>query len=69
MDRGLLYHGEDLRELLAEMDEGLPEAIYLRVHHTLRAITFETPSEFGLDLRVAAQVRCIETALERSGVR
>ena len=68
MDRGLLFHGGDLLELLEEMDEGLPEAIYLRVHHAVTALTFETPSEFGLDLRVAAQVRCIEAALRLTGL-
>lgn len=69
MDRGLLFHGEDLAELLEEMGEGLPEAIYLRVHHAPSVITFETPSEYGLDVRVAAQVRCIETALKSAGLR
>jgi hypothetical protein len=68
MDRGLLYHGGDLEELLGEMEEGLPEAIYLRVHHAPAVITFETPSEFGLDARVAAQVRCIDAALAACGL-
>jgi len=68
MDRGLLFHGEDLHDLMAEMDDGLPEAIYLRAHHAPRVITFETPSEFGLDLRVAAQVCCIDRALKLSGL-
>ena len=68
MERGLLFHGEDLADLVAEMDEGLPEAIYLRAHLAASAITFETPSEYGLDLRVAAQVRCIEAALGQIGL-
>jgi len=68
MDRGLLFHGEDLRELLEEMEEGLPEAIYLRVHHAPAVLTFETPSEFALDQRVTAQVRFVEAALQRCGL-
>jgi hypothetical protein len=50
------------------MDEGLPEAIFLRIHHAASVLTFETPSEYGLDMRVAAQVRCIEAALGQIGV-
>ena len=68
MERGLLFHGGELGELLEKMDEGLPEAIYLRVHHAVTVLTFETPSEFGLDVRVAAQVRCIDTALKWTGL-
>jgi hypothetical protein len=68
MDRGLLFHGEDFADLVAEMDEGLPEAIYLRAHHAASVLTFETPSEYGLDMRVAAQVRCIEAALGQIGL-
>lgn len=43
---------------------GMAEAFYLIEHGADRAITFETPSEFGLSRRVAAQVRFIETCCE-----
>jgi hypothetical protein len=45
---------------------GLPEAVYLHRHHTRHAITFETPSEYGLDQRVAAQVAVIDAAICRA---
>jgi hypothetical protein len=45
---------------------GLPEAVYLHRHHTTHAITFETPSEYGLDQRAAAQVAIIEAAIRRA---
>jgi protein MpaA len=41
----------------------IPEAIYLFWHHAERTFTIETPSEFALDIRAAAQVRMIEKAL------
>jgi hypothetical protein len=45
---------------------GYPEAVYLHMHHALRTFTIETPSEFDLDLRVAAQVAIIEECLRMS---
>ena len=39
---------------------GYPEAVYLHQHHARRSITFETPSEFALERRVAAQAAAIE---------
>jgi hypothetical protein len=45
---------------------GMPEAIYLHRHHARRSITFETPSEFALDKRVAAQVALIEACVSLS---
>jgi hypothetical protein len=44
---------------------GYPEAIYLHVHHAVRSLTFETPSEFALERRVAAQVAVIEECVRR----
>lgn len=38
---------------------GLPEAVWLWFGHTDRSFTFETPSEFALGQRVAAQVAVI----------
>lgn len=43
---------------------GLPEAVYLHRHHARHAITFETPSEFSLDRRVAAHVAIIEASIK-----
>jgi murein peptide amidase A len=45
---------------------GLPEAIYMHRHHTTHAITFETPSEYGLDQRVAAHVAVIDAVVCRA---
>jgi hypothetical protein len=45
---------------------GLPEAVYLHRHHTTHAITFETPSEYGLDQRAAAHVAVIEAVIRRA---
>ena len=44
---------------------GLPEAAHLLLHHSRQAITFETPSEYGLDQRVAAHVAVIEAAIRQ----
>lgn len=44
---------------------GIPEAIYLHREHAHRSITFETPSEFALDRRIAAQVAMIEACVAR----
>jgi len=44
---------------------GYPEAVYLHLHHAQRTFTIETPSEFALDLRVAAQVAIIEECVRR----
>lgn len=46
---------------------GLPEAVFLHRGHARRTITFETPSEFALDRRVAAQVAVIEACVARVG--
>lgn len=42
---------------------GLPEAIHLQRHHAKRTVTFETPSEFALERRIAAHVRCLEACV------
>jgi protein MpaA len=44
---------------------GLPEAVYLYLHHSDRTFTVETPSEFALDQRVAAHVAVIDEAVRR----
>lgn len=40
---------------------GYPEAIWLHLNGCTRSITFETPSEFALEKRIAAQQAAIET--------
>lgn len=45
---------------------GYPEAIYLHVHHAVRSLTFETPSEFAIQQRVAAHVAVIEECVRRT---
>lgn len=44
---------------------GLPEAIFLHRVHAQRSITFETPSEFALERRVAAQIALINACVAR----
>lgn len=44
---------------------GLPEAVFLHDEYARRSITFETPSEFALEKRVAAQVALIEACVKR----
>lgn len=46
---------------------GMPEAIELNLRGCPLTFTFETPSEFSLDDRVATQMRFIRTALEVIG--
>lgn len=43
---------------------GMPEAIELHLRGCPLTLTFETPSEFDLDVRVRAQVAFIEAAME-----
>jgi murein peptide amidase A len=47
---------------------GLPEAAYLRQNHTTHAITFETPSEYGLDERANAHVAVIDAVVHHAPV-
>ena len=44
---------------------GTPEAVYLHLRGCPRVFTIETPSEYGLDRRVLAQVAVIEECLRR----
>jgi murein peptide amidase A len=43
-----------------------PEALFLHYHVADRTFTFETPSEFAIELRVAAQVAAISAAVQAS---
>ena len=45
---------------------GYPEAIWFHFHHAERSLTIETPSEFALEQRVAAQVAVIEECVRRA---
>jgi predicted deacylase len=45
---------------------GYPEAVWLHLHHTQRALTLETPSEFAIDQRVKAQVAVIEECIRQA---
>ncbi|MBS0660961.1 MAG: M14 family metallocarboxypeptidase [Verrucomicrobia bacterium] len=46
------------------LETGVPEALWLRfAGHAQRIFTFETPSEYALDVRVEAQVTLVETAV------
>lgn len=44
---------------------GYPESVWLHLHHAERTFTIETPSEFSLTQRVAAQVAVIEEGVRR----
>tara|TARA_R110002096_G_scaffold4501_6_gene21070 strand:+ start:7648 stop:8421 length:774 start_codon:yes stop_codon:yes gene_type:complete len=63
-NNALIYHDGDLEELTAELEKeegGLPEAIQLAINHAERSLTFETPSEYSLYLRVQAQMTFLDT--------
>ncbi len=61
MNRGLLNRTEDIVD--QELG-GWPEAIYLFLKRETDSYTFETPSEFDLERRVATHKRFIETMVE-----
>jgi len=65
-DNGLMMAaGEDVREIIKEdLEDEWPEAIYLCLEHNAHSMTFETPSELGLALRIATQRRFIESVVE-----
>jgi len=48
---------------------GVPEAVYLHLQGCPRVFTIETPSEYGLDRRVRAQVAVIGECVRRAAVR
>ncbi len=45
-------------------EDGIPEALYFYLRHKCPTFTFETPSEFDLNLRIKAQTAMIERAVE-----
>jgi hypothetical protein len=44
----------------------LAEAMYLSRYHTERSITSETPSEYGMGVRIQANVAILQRAIELS---
>jgi hypothetical protein len=61
---GLVRRALDMK-LFEEI--GLPEAVYLHLQGCQRVFTIETPSEYGLDRRVRAQVAVIAECVRRVG--
>jgi murein peptide amidase A len=61
--------GHFFREVAGEefLEMGWPEAIYLAFRHATRSLTFETPSERDLAVRVAAHVAVIQKAVQLAG--
>lgn len=57
--QGVLRRSRGLRKIAQEID-GMPESIYLYLHHAEIALTYETPSEFSLWRRVRAQRAFLE---------
>ena len=66
---GVLVRKQDFQNIVDKKLEGggVPEAIYLRMHHVRFALTFETPSEFSLWKRVRAHRRFVEVAIDLAG--
>lgn len=64
MNRGLLNRTEDIEDIVDQELGGWPEAIYLFLKRETDSYTFETPSEFDLERRVATHKRFIETMVE-----
>jgi hypothetical protein len=61
--RGGLIRRRISRKQFAKI--GLPEAIWLHSKNAERALTIETPSEFALERRIAAQIAVIEECVRR----
>lgn len=57
--RGLLW-----RRIRPDLMPAWPEAFQLYFHHAKRVFTVETPSEFHIDQRVAAQMAMLNRAVE-----
>lgn len=67
-DRGLMAaEGDEIRQVLREdLDDEWPEAICLFLEHDAHSMTFETPSEMDLALRIATHRRFLEAATQSS---
>jgi murein peptide amidase A len=68
IDRWHAKNGLIARKVLRRTLEliGYPEACWLWFEHTDRALTVETPSEFAMECRVAAQVTMLNEILRRA---
>ncbi len=60
-DRGLMLRRSRLQNIPLH-----PEAIYLYLHHTDQALTFEAPSESSLALRVETMARAVDLFVRRT---
>ncbi|SRR5581483_2704378 len=67
IEKRVFRNGVFLRKIRLKLFEkiGLPEAAYLQLHHAERVFTIETPSEFAIDRRVAAQIAIINECVRR----
>lgn len=54
------------RKIVLKKFPAIPEAVYLHFYHARRTFTFETPSEFALDLRVRVQMALIDACIRRT---
>ncbi len=65
-DRGLLVRSAEVERVVADqLGGGYPEAILLFLHHADSSLTFETPSERDLSLRMAAHFAFLDAATRR----
>jgi protein MpaA len=61
-DQGILHHQRaDVEQLVAETEFGGAEPCQLFLHHTDLSITFESPSELDLSLRIQTHYQAIDT--------
>lgn len=63
IDGQAAVNGVIRRDTMPENLPGMPEAVELHLRDCPLTLTFETPSEFDLDIRVQAQVKFIESAI------
>lgn len=54
------------RKIVLKKFPAIPEAVHLHFYHSRRTFTFETPSEFALDLRVRVQMELIDASIRRT---
>jgi murein peptide amidase A len=49
--------------------DGYPEAVWLYINGCKRSLTFETPSEFAIEKRIAAQAAAIDAMLQATNMQ
>ncbi len=65
IQRGIVQRKKNIRQIVEERLEGaFPESIYLYLHHSRFALTFETPSEYSLYVRVRTHQQFIASAMK-----